>query len=229
VSFCAQSNCTDGQIPQFSPAIDAVGNLFGTTIFGGAHNGGTLFEIVKTHHGYASPPTILYSFGSQAEDGDDPEGSLILDAIGNIFGMTQAGGAHLGKGTVFELAKTASGYASTPNILYSFCALPDCADGSFPSFGSLIADAKGNLFGTTEGGGPEFSGTVFEITDSGFVSFFAGTPGHPSCRDRTVSALEKRFGGVAAASGALSYTGVKALEDAIEDFCEKRNEPRRPG
>jgi hypothetical protein len=64
------------------------------------------------------------------------------------------------------------------------------------------------------------AGTVFEITDSGFVSFFAGTPGLSSCRDQTFAVLAKSFGEPAAASGALNYTGVEALQDAIGDFCE---------
>ena len=53
---------------------------------------------------------------------------------------------------MFEIAKTASGYASAATILYSFCAQTNCADGSIPVAG-LIADADGNLFGTTEFGG----------------------------------------------------------------------------
>jgi uncharacterized repeat protein (TIGR03803 family) len=156
---------------------DANGNLFGTTANGGTGNdGGTVFEIAKTAAGYASTPTILVSFCALANcaDGTNPEASLIADANGNLFGTAAGGGAH-GGGTVFKIAKTAGGYASTPTILYSFCALANCADGLHPQAG-LLADANGNLFGTTVQGGvassPFFGGggTVFEITNSGFVS-----------------------------------------------------------
>jgi hypothetical protein len=76
------------------------------------------------------------------------------------------GGAY-GQGTVFEVAKTASGYASTPTTLVSF----NGADGARP-FGSLIANAEGDLFSTTDTGGAYGVGTVFEIpkTADGYAS-----------------------------------------------------------
>jgi Ca2+-binding RTX toxin-like protein len=69
-----------------------------------------------------------------------------------------------GYGTVFELVKTGTGYASTPTVLFNF----DSANGANPVAG-LFADAQGNLFGTTQLGGANNYGTVFEITGSGFV------------------------------------------------------------
>jgi hypothetical protein len=81
---------------------------------------------------------------------------LLADAHGNLFGTTAFGGANK-DGTVFEIVKTAHGYASTPTTLVSF----NGTNGSHPEPG-LVADAHGNLFGTT------FGGTVFEITGSGF-------------------------------------------------------------
>ncbi|QPF89873.1 beta strand repeat-containing protein [Bradyrhizobium commune] len=141
--------------------MDANGNLFGTTTGDGTHGYGTVFEIAKTGSGYASTPTTLVSFGSS--NGAQPFGSLIIDANGNLFGTTSAGGAN-GYGTVFKIAKTDSGYASTPTTLVDFTS----SNGAQP-FGSLIADGNGNLFGTTEYGGANNNGTVFEITGSGFV------------------------------------------------------------
>jgi hypothetical protein len=103
--------------------------------------------------------TTLVSF-NQA-NGTFPSSTLIADAHGDLFGTTVLGGAgtpaHVpgsdqgilqGDGTVFEIAKTAHGYASTPTTLVSFSG----ADGNRP-FGSLIADAHGDLFGTTTVGG----------------------------------------------------------------------------
>ena len=71
----------------------------------------------------------------------------------------------------FAYALASQSRAATPNLttLVSFCSLPDCADGEGPVAG-LIADANGNLFGTTAGGGAHGGGTVFEISNSGFVS-----------------------------------------------------------
>jgi uncharacterized repeat protein (TIGR03803 family) len=153
VSFCTLTNCADGLGPGGGLIADADGNLFGTTGGGGAHGGGTVFEIAKTARGYASTPKILVRFCALANcaDGDVPLAGVIADADGNLFGTTDGGGAHNG-GTVFEIAKTARGYASTPTILVSFCALTNWDDGLTPD-GSLIADADGNLFGATANGG----------------------------------------------------------------------------
>jgi uncharacterized repeat protein (TIGR03803 family) len=159
-------NGGDGGDPGGALIADANGDLFGTTSDGGANGDGTVFEIVKTASGYASTPTILVSFNGS--DGGDPSGGLIADADGDLFGTTAEGGAN-GDGTVFEIANTVSGYASTPTTLVSF----NGSDGAVP-IESLIADANGNLFSTTLGGGKNGVGTVFEITDSGFVT--AATP-----------------------------------------------------
>ena len=98
---------------------------------------------------------------------------------------------------MFEIAKTASGYATTPAFLYSFCSQTNCADGIEP-VASLIADASGNLFGTTSDLGGTNSaglGTVFELTGSGFVGPFAGTPGNANCHGKTVSAWPRNMAG----------------------------------
>ena len=134
---------------------DASGDLFGTTLYGGAHDKGTVFEIAKTSDGYASTPTLLTSFDGPV--GRQPYSGVIADAAGDLFGTTYGGGAY-GIGTVFEIAKTSDGYASTPTVLMSF----NGTDGAHPIAG-LIADAAGNLFGTTYGGGTNGTGTVFEL------------------------------------------------------------------
>jgi uncharacterized repeat protein (TIGR03803 family) len=107
--------------------------------------------------------TTLVTFNNN--NGSTPlyEG-LITDANGDLFGTTEYGGAS-GYGTVFEIAKTNTGYASAPTALVSF----NNGNGAYPCSG-LIADANGDLFGTTEQGGASGDGTVFEITGSGFVA-----------------------------------------------------------
>ena len=120
-------------------------------------------------------------------------------------------------GTVFEIAKIAGGYASTPITLVSF----NGTDGANPQAG-LIADANANLFGTAAGGGVNNFGTVFEITGSGFVPpvIFAGTPGNADCRGKSVSALAQKYGGLSAAAAALGYPSVRALQEVILAYCE---------
>jgi hypothetical protein len=140
---------------------DANGNFFGTAHRGGANDAGSVFEIAKTAGGYASTPTTLASFNGT--NGAYPTAGLIADANGNLFGTTYGGGAN-GYGTVFEIVKTASGFANTPTTLVSF----NGSNGAGPIAG-LIADAKGDLFGTTAFGGAGGVGTVFEIAGSGFV------------------------------------------------------------
>ena len=153
---------TNGAYPVASLIADASGDLFGTTGAAGAAGDGTVFEIAKTSSGYESTPTALVSF-SIFISGAVPIGGLIADANGDLFGTTLEGG-DTGVGDVFEIAKTSSGYASTANTLIIF----DSNDGAYP-LASLIADANGDLFGTTQYGGAAGDGTVFEIIGSGFV------------------------------------------------------------
>ena len=147
-------------------AADSKGDLFGTTQFGGASGYGTVFEIAKTSTGCNATPITLVSFNGT--DGKFPHSGLIIDANGDLFGAARFGGSS-GYGTIFEIVNTASGYASTPTILVTF----NYADGAFP-MGALIADANGNLFGTTSGGGTVGDGTVFEIANTS--SGYANTP-----------------------------------------------------
>jgi len=109
----------------------------------------------------ASSEKTLYRFCALKDctDGDLPNGALIFDAAGNLYGTTDFGGT-TGNGTVFELVHGASGW--TENVLYNFCSTSKCSDG-YPPRAGLIFDAAGNLYGTTEFGGTYGNGTVFEL------------------------------------------------------------------
>ena len=173
-------NGTNGDGPLGGLIADSNGDLFGTTDSGGASGDGTVFEIAKTAGGYTSTPTTLFSFNGGS---GSPEGDLIMDANGDLFGATFEGGAE-NDGTVFEIAKTAGGYASTPTTLVSF----NHADGDGPSV-SLIADSNGDLFGTTDNGGASnFFGTVFEIASSDDL-LWQNTSGQASIWDMNGNAL----------------------------------------
>jgi uncharacterized repeat protein (TIGR03803 family) len=120
---------------------------------------------------------------------------------------------------VFEIARdstTSTGYASTPKTLVSF----DGSDGALPIAG-LIADANGNLFGTTANGGASDDGTVFEITGSGFVppKQFAGIPGSADCTGRSISTLAHAYGGIAHAAAGLGYNSVADLQTTVANYC----------
>jgi uncharacterized repeat protein (TIGR03803 family) len=118
---------------------------------------------------HAQPEVVLYNFCSQPNcvDGANPVASLMPDAAGNFYGTTELGGANR-SGTVFELSPNGvGGYNET--VLYSFCSLQNCTDGSHPD-SYVTSDGGGNLYGTTYYGGLFSSGsysgygTVFELS-----------------------------------------------------------------
>jgi len=135
--------------------FDAKGNLYGGTGGGGDHNDGTIFELTPGAHGWTL--TTLHSFDGY--DGGSPNGGLIFDAAGNLYGTSRSGGTY-GGGNVFELTPGADSW--TFNDLYDFCPQYHCPDGSAPS-GGLIMDRTGNLYGLAAGGGIYSEGIAFEL------------------------------------------------------------------
>jgi uncharacterized repeat protein (TIGR03803 family) len=141
----------DGMYPIGTMALDAAGNLYGTTERGGAFNAGTVWRIAPD-----GTESILHSFNAM-DDGETPNG-VLLDAAGNLYGTT-SGSANQGDGTVYRLAPD-----GTETVLHGFSRYPDGAEPN----GGLVADSKGNLYGTTlTGGGPTNCGTLFEVSPKG--------------------------------------------------------------
>src|SRR5262249_18857885 len=152
----ANFNGSNGSFPQFgSLLLDANGDLFGATGGGGSANEGTVFELVKNGSSYTL--TTLVNFNGS--NGSLPLAGLIADANGDLFG-TREGGGWAKDGAVFERGKNGRSYTRT--TLSNF----NCSNGTRP-FAGLIADANGDLFGTTQGGGSANDGTVFELVKNG--------------------------------------------------------------
>ena len=159
----------DGADPFAGLIFDQAGNLYGTTYQGGSAGVGTVFQLTQTKNGNWSE-SVLHSF--TGSDGSYPVGGVILDANGNLYGATTAGGKGScyvfapGCGTIFDLTPNLDG-TWTENVLYSFKGV---TDGSYPDHGSLLFDAAGNLYGATAAGGKGSCGvfgpgcgTIFEL------------------------------------------------------------------
>jgi uncharacterized repeat protein (TIGR03803 family) len=160
----------------------------------------------------ASSFTVLKTFCQQTvcHDGNTPSGPLLVDAQGDLFGVTVVGGTH-NRGEVYELQHTDSGYVF--RRAYEFCLKSGCADGWRP-YGGLIMDAAGNLYGTTSLGGAFGGGIVYEISP-GAEPFqaWAFTKLHDFCVAANCTDGRKPMAGLTyqgAASGAL-YDGLSPL------------------
>ena len=149
----------DGAYPFAGLVRDGKGNLFGTTTSGGAFNHGAVFVVSKR-----GVEKVLYSFQG-GSDGSYPNGSLLLDKAGDLYGTTSFGGGAAactnGCGTIFQV--TPSG---TENFLYRFTG---ASDGSKPQ-SAPIRDAKGDLYGTASEGGDFFWGTAFRLSPAGVLT-----------------------------------------------------------
>jgi uncharacterized repeat protein (TIGR03803 family) len=125
--------------------------------------------------------TVLHTFcsavaGISCTDGSGPVGDLIQASDGNLYGVTQTGGAHAA-GSIFSL--TLSGTLAT---VYSFCSQANCADGQQPAAG-VIEGADGNLYGTTRLGGANNAGVIFRLTRSGVFSTLYSFCSQANCAD----------------------------------------------
>jgi uncharacterized repeat protein (TIGR03803 family) len=149
----------DGRGPTAKLILDSAGNLYGTTVYGGAsqicesQDCGVVFELTPGTGGKWTEK-VLHTFAGT--DGQQPWSGLALDSSGNLYGTTEWGGAH-GVGTVFELSPEANG-AWKEKVLHSF--QRNGTDGAYPRAG-LTLDAAGNLYGTTYGGGVLYHGCGF--------------------------------------------------------------------
>ena len=245
-NFCHSTNCPDGALPYAGVVFDQQGNLYGTTSSGGndgpncyGYGGcGVVFKLTPD-----GQETVLYTFCAQnnCTDGSSPDAGLIFDRKGNLYGTTYGGGNSSGCsggcGVVFEL--TPEGKES---VLYSFCAKNNCADGALP-LSALLFDQKGNLYGTTVGGGsskcPGGCGVVFSLTPKGKETALYTFCTQSNCADGSVPVAGLVFdkennlygttetGGNAGCSSVGQGCGVafkltlKGKQTILHRFCEK--------
>jgi uncharacterized repeat protein (TIGR03803 family) len=167
----------DGFGPGGGLIFDSAGNLYGTAPDGGAHSSGVVFELSPSAHGWQYK--VIHQFTGGKDGAIGSLGDLLLDAAGNLYGVTELGGAN-GAGAAYELSPTARGPWKT-TVLYDFKGMPDAAN----PYGGLIFDKAGSLYGTTYFGGTAGMGTVFELVlgpndkwqENVLYSFQGGTDG----------------------------------------------------
>jgi hypothetical protein len=160
-------NGSDGSAPWAGVIVDSRGNVYGTTVAGGAGAGcgeegcGAVFELAPSSKGEWSE-TVLYNFPFGNGDGSNVYGTLLLDGAGNLYGTTVSGGAVYSDcggycGTVYELTPTTSGWEEITLLEFNG------SDGRAP-YAGVVIDSTGNLYGTTPVGGPDYSGLVYELS-----------------------------------------------------------------
>jgi uncharacterized repeat protein (TIGR03803 family) len=154
---CEQNDCDtgapvgipNGAEPLAKLTLDAHGNFYGTTAQGG------IGSVVRRVSGYGTVfmnAGILYEFCQQANcaDGSNPSGKLILDSVGNIYGVAPNGGAN-GHGVVFTISS-----AGVYRVIYN--------GGSAGVGDAVVMDKAGNLYGTTLAGGASHNGSIYKLT-----------------------------------------------------------------
>ena len=159
----------DGGYPEGSLTADSSGNLYGTTACGGSStctlgSGGN--GVVFMLNPLTGEQTVLHAFGGYP-DGVQPNGQLVIDSSGNVYGVTAFGGSNLcnsgsiGCGTVFKLTPPAApGGTWTETILHNFT-----GDDGWEPLSGLTADSRGHLYGVCFLGGSNLNaGTLFELT-----------------------------------------------------------------
>lgn len=208
---------SDGGNPVDGFTMSETGILYGTASSGGGSGYGVVFKVSANGN-----ETVLHSFAG-GSDGATPNGGMVANASGALFGTTTAGGAS-GSGTVFRVEGT------TETVLYSFAGGTDGAD---PQAG-LVMDAAGNLYGTTSQGGSAGNGTVFKLVppknkngrwrETVLYSFGTGTDGAAPVSGVHLDAAGNLYG-TTSLGGAYGYGAIFQLtpgsvwkENILHDF-----------
>jgi uncharacterized repeat protein (TIGR03803 family) len=201
----------DGENPQSSPTLDASGNLYGVASTGtGPAQNGTVFKVTA-----AGTFSVIHRF--QGPDGAFPNGPLLIDRSGNLYGVTNRDGLY-GYGNVFKM--TPSG---AETVLYNFTGGDD---GGAPT-GNLLLDGVGNLYGTAAVGGTGFGsggfGVVFKLTPSGTESVLYTFCASTGCTDgkypgSLVRAASGDFYGTTTEGGTTGQGTVFGIDSAGDEI-----------
>jgi len=187
----------DGRNPYAGFVLDAAGNLYGTTKYGGASGAGTVFKVdIK------GKETVLHNFSGGA-DGEYPSAGLVRDAAGNLYGTTAGGGAS-GDGTVYKVGTTGK-----EAVLYSF---RGGVDGEYP-YAGLIQDAAGNLYGTTSYGGASGAGTIYKVDTTGKETVLYGFGGGANGASPQAGLVQDAVGNL---YGTTKYGGASGAGTVFE-------------
>jgi uncharacterized repeat protein (TIGR03803 family) len=157
-SFCSKPKCSDGGAPEGGLVHDHEGSFYGTA--------GYPFKLSPKSNGWKE--TALHRFTCRNHDGCGAVGGVVLNAAGNVYGVTAEGGtgdcSPPGCGLVYEL-QPMSGGKWKEIVLHDFGSFR--TDGVKPPFGALSVDSSGNVYGTTDGGGKYRDqcscGTVYKL------------------------------------------------------------------
>lgn len=219
----------DGTYPTYGLVVDEAGNLYGTTSEGGTHNCGTIYEL--SPNGGSWTHTVLYNFTCGA-DGHFPQGALLRDAEGNLYGTVENGGVDectvSGCGSVYKLSKNANGQWRF-RALYSFTGQ---ADGGTPQ--APLAFYAGDLYGTTYSGGDSSCakygcGVLFKLsknldgswTEHVLHAFTGGKDGAYPQAAVIFDAAGNLYGISGETSGALGYGNVfkaRVLSNGVASY-----------
>jgi uncharacterized repeat protein (TIGR03803 family) len=151
------NNDNDGQVPSGVLTLDSSGNLYGTTVYGGSYNAGTVFKITNGADGWNE--SILYNF-TGGFNGGAPIAGVIFDRLGNLYGTSYYNGGD-DVGNVFKLTPTKGEWII--HVIHTFTGGPD---GGQPSEFDLAIDGSGNLYGTTGLGGLYNYGVAYKLSPS---------------------------------------------------------------
>src|SRR2546429_7614869 len=145
----------DGEYADTDLVVDSAGAIYGTTVRGGLHGGGTVFQLAPSATGWHH--TVLYNFTGGA-DGGEPYKGVTLDSQGNLYGTTVTGGGGVcegGCGVAYKLTKAGSTWTQT--VIHTFTG---GKDGSGPGSG-LTIDKHGNIYGRNPTGRANGQGVIF--------------------------------------------------------------------
>jgi uncharacterized repeat protein (TIGR03803 family) len=167
----------DGGLPTAGLLMNEKGNLYGTTTYGGdtacdyPYPCGLVFKIA------GKKETVMYAFKG-TPDGDSPYAGLVMDTDGNLYGTTAEGGTDYSAGTVFELSSS-----GRERVLHRFQVHHGTQHDGILPVTALVRDAQGNLYGTTEEGGINGDGVVYEITADGKEKILYSFCSEKDCAD----------------------------------------------